>query len=473
MVKFPEHAVTLPRPHAPFIPNFSTIDLIELRRVFDKNYYSSEPSAEVDTGPTILKMLFARGLSIDIEKAERLFHPQMLDTMINCGLLSQEKGEVKSLFQAQPYQGMILFSDYYQWEHSNDYVLPIGPAGHYLANLTIRRKVNSALDLGCGCGIQALLAARHSAHVIATDINPRALALTRLNSALNGFKNIETLEGRYFEPLQGKNFDLILANLPYVITPENRHVYSDVDQPGNLSIHKWLIEIPNHIQEGGFAHVLVNWVHRIDEAWWLPLRQTLTDSHSDTWLIYTASKQPGEYANIWIDQQTRNDPVKFKKTKRAWLKWYRSNHIPQIALGAIVLRRRTSTDNWFQAVQAKKNLEGSAGDQFQRLFAIHDFLTSPNPSNLLLDKIIISVDMEILPNKEEKRCLVSQLKGLRLEAEIQPVTSALLHRLDGHTSLRSILNILSSEPEFAGTDIRGAVEADIKTLLKLGMLEFL
>jgi len=81
--------------------------------------------------------------------------------------------------------------------------------------------------------------------------------------------------------------------------------------------------------------------------------------------------------------------------------------------------------------------------------------------------------MEILPNKEEKRCLVSQLKGLRLEAEIQPVTSALLHRLDGHTSLRSILNILSSEPEFAGTDIRGAVEADIKTLLKLGMLEFL
>ena len=418
-------------------------------------------------------MLFARGLSIDIDKAERIFHPLKLDNMINSGLLTQENGQVTSLFQAQPYQGMILFSDFYQWEDSSDYVLPIGPAGHYLANLTIRRKVNSTLDLGCGCGIQSILAARHSDHVIATDINPRALALTRFNAALNGIKNIETLEGSYFEPLQGQNFDLILANLPYVIAPQNRHVYSDVDQPGNISLHKRLIEIPNHIREGGFAHVLVNWVHRIDEAWWLPLRQALADSHSDTWLIYTASKQPGEYADIWIDQQTRNDPVKFKKTKRAWLKWYRSNQIPQIALGAIVLRRRTSTDNWFQAVQAKNNLEGSAGDQFQRMFAMQDFLTSLNHSNVLLDKIIIPVDMDTLTFNKKKESLVSQLKGLRLEAEVQPATLTLLRRLDGHTSLQSIIDDLSSEPEFAAKDIRNTVEADIKSLLKLGMLEFL
>jgi SAM-dependent methyltransferase len=458
---------------APSIPDLSINDLIELRKVFDTNNYSSDPSAEVDTGPTILKMLFARGLSIDIDKAERIFDPQKLENMINSGLLSQENGEIKSLFQAQPYRGMILFSDFYQWEDSSDYVLPIGPAGHYLANLTIRRKVNSTLDLGCGCGIQSILAARHSDHVIATDINPRALALTRLNAVLNGFKNIETLEGSYFEPLQGQNFDLILANLPYVITPENRHIYSDVDQPGNLSIHKWLIEIPNHIREGGFAQVLVNWVHRIDEAWWLPIRQTLADSHSDTWLIYTASKKPDEYADIWIDQQTRNDPVKFKKTKQAWLKWYQSNHIPQIALGAIVMRRRTSVINWFQAVHAIKNLEGSAEDQIERLFAMQDFLISLNHSNGLLDKIIVQLDIEILPVDKENRFLVSQINGLRLETEVQPATLALLRRLDDHTSFRSIIETLSPQPEFATTDIRDAVEADIKTLLKLGMVKFL
>ena len=44
-----------------------------------------------------------------------------------------------------------------------------------LADLTIRRPVGTALDVGTGCGIQALLAARHAERVVATDINERAL----------------------------------------------------------------------------------------------------------------------------------------------------------------------------------------------------------------------------------------------------------------------------------------------------------
>jgi Methylase of polypeptide chain release factors len=45
-----------------------------------------------------------------------------------------------------------------------------------LASLTVRRDVASALDVGTGCGVQALLAAKHAERVVATDINERALA---------------------------------------------------------------------------------------------------------------------------------------------------------------------------------------------------------------------------------------------------------------------------------------------------------
>ena len=452
------------------MPSLSVTDLLLLWKVFEVNSYSSEPSEEVDNGPALLKMLFARGLSISIEKAERMFHPLSLENLVISGLLSQEKGQVKSLFQAQPYQGLIFFSDFFQWEESNDYVLPIGPAGHYLANLTIRRKVRSTLDLGCGCGIQSILAARHSEIVIATDINPRAVALTRFNTNLNGFNNIETLEGSYFEPIEGQNFDLIVANLPYVISPENRHVYSDVDQPGDLSLRKWLKEIPSHLNEGGYAQLLVNWVYHKKEAWWQPLQQTLADSHSDTWLIYTSTKQPSEYADIWIDRQTRSDPRKFKKAKQSWVKWYKKNNIHQIALGAIVLRRRTSTDNWFQAVQAKKSLEGSAGDQFLRQFAMQDLLNSLENFDKLLDKTLVPLDLELSAFRQEEIPLVSQLKGLRLETYVQPATLAVLHQLDGQTTFRTAINAVSSMPEFAAGDIQKLVLPDIKMLLQYGML---
>jgi SAM-dependent methyltransferase len=468
--KFPKHAFEIRRRHAPPIPELTLDELRELRRVFDINKYSSDPSSDDGTGPAILKMLFARGLTVTTEQAERVFPKPSLDLLVQSGLLALENGQVKSLFQSQPYQDLIFFSDFFQWEDATDFVLPIGPAGHYLANLTIRKKAGSTLDLGCGCGIQSLLAARHSERVTATDINPRAIALTRLNAELNGIKNIETMEGSYFEPIENRNFDLIVANLPYVITPKNRLVYRDVDQPGDLSLRRWLKEIPGHLTEGGFAQVLINWVHRKNEDWWQPIRKTLADSHSDTWLIYTSSKQPGEYADIWIDRQTHSDPEEFKKTKQAWLNWYKSNHIPQIALGAVVLRHRTVTNNWFRFVQAKKNLEDSASGQFLHMFAVQDFLTSLENPETLLDKTFIPLDLEISPVHPGEKLLIIQSKGLRLEADVHPATLATLHHLDGHTCLRAAIQTISAQPDFSKEDVEGIVLADIKIFLQYGMI---
>src|SRR6478752_2014025 len=56
------------------------------------------------------------------------------------------------------------------------WVASFTPTAYWLASLTPRRHVARALDIGTGNGVHALLAARHAGHVIATDINPRALA---------------------------------------------------------------------------------------------------------------------------------------------------------------------------------------------------------------------------------------------------------------------------------------------------------
>src|SRR5262249_23702173 len=61
--------------------------------------------------------------------------------------------------------------------------------------LTPRVRGARALDVGTGSGVQALLAARLASRVVATDINPRALAFTEVNAALNGFTNIEVRLG--------------------------------------------------------------------------------------------------------------------------------------------------------------------------------------------------------------------------------------------------------------------------------------
>ena len=79
-----------------------------------------------------------------------------------------------------------------------------------------------ARSIGPGCGIQALLAAKHSERVVATDVNPRALAFAAFNAALNGIDKIEFRLGDGFAPVEGESFDLIVSNPPYVISPMPR-----------------------------------------------------------------------------------------------------------------------------------------------------------------------------------------------------------------------------------------------------------
>ena len=89
-------------------------------------------------------------------------------------------------------------------------MLGIGGATLTLLEMTVRDQVDSALDLGCGCGIQALYLATHASRVVATDVSARACALTQFNAALNE-TTIDVREGSLFEPVAGETFDLIVV----------------------------------------------------------------------------------------------------------------------------------------------------------------------------------------------------------------------------------------------------------------------
>ena len=469
ILEFLERAVPLRRRHVPAVPKLSASELKQLKAIFDSHSFSNRESASANADPNaILERLFVRGLLVEIESARKLFHPLDLERLIESGLLHEENHGIKSHFQAQRYNGLILFSDFFRWESDQDFILPIGPAGNYLALLTIRRQVESTLDLGCGCGVQSLLAARHSEKVIATDINPRALALTRFNAELNDIHNIETLEGNSFEPVKGQRFDLIVANLPYVITPERRLIYRTVDGLGDAGMHERLKEIPMYLKEGGFAQILINWIHGKNQDPSEPIRQTVENTRVDAWLIHNGSKQPDEYAGMWLRHKNQEDPGKSQRTKQDWLRWYRRHHIERIALGAITLRRRSNTSNWFCSATVNRTLEDQAGKQFLRLFAAQDYLTGIADTKNLLNEIFIPADLDFAG--DENQPIAYAKYGSRFEVRIQPMTKLILHKLDGKTMLEKAVEIVSFESGLEAEQIRHEVLANIWELLKFGMI---
>ncbi len=82
----------------------------------------------------------------------------------------------------------------------------------------------SVLDLGCGCGIVALVLARHIAPgtvIGASDLSEAAVRLTRDNARRLGIA-IDCRCGSLFEPWNGERFDLIMDDVAGVAEPLDR-----------------------------------------------------------------------------------------------------------------------------------------------------------------------------------------------------------------------------------------------------------
>ncbi|MGY4527402.1 methyltransferase [Pseudomonas sp. TE21394] len=85
------------------------------------------------------------------------------------------------------------------------------------------KRVEHAVDIGCGTGVGALLVAQAVPHaqVTAVDINPLALRYTAINAALAGLSNVSVEPSNLLDGITGL-FDLIVANPPYMFDVQER-----------------------------------------------------------------------------------------------------------------------------------------------------------------------------------------------------------------------------------------------------------
>ena len=95
-----------------------------------------------------------------------------------------------------------------------------GATQERLAQIVLPIPAKAVLDVGTGCGVHAIRAAGRAGHVIATDLNPRALRFAQFNAALNGVANVEFRLGDVWEPVRGDRFDQIVANPAFSLSAE-------------------------------------------------------------------------------------------------------------------------------------------------------------------------------------------------------------------------------------------------------------
>ena len=238
----------------------------------------------------------------------------------------------------------------------HDHVLGIGQASTTLVQVTARRHVARALDLGTGCGIQTFHLLHHAEHVTATDISDRALAFTRFNLLLNAGQlhldpadleaRVSLRRGSLLDPVAGEEFELVVSNPPFVITPRSlgeaaadQFTYRDGGLPGDDIVASLVRALPSVLTPGGTAQLLGNWEIPAGAAW-AERPQSWASPDADVWLIQREQVSPEQYAETWLqDASEARDRRLYQDSYAAYLDDFASRNVEAIGFGMIWLRR--------------------------------------------------------------------------------------------------------------------------------------
>jgi release factor glutamine methyltransferase len=113
------------------------------------------------------------------------------------------------------------------------------------------------LDVGTGSGVVALGASlAGAADVTAVDVSRRAVFAARLNAVLNRVR-LRAVRGDLLAPVRDRQFDLILANPPYVPAPDGppgRHSAArawDAGPDGRVLLDRICADAPGRLAPGG------------------------------------------------------------------------------------------------------------------------------------------------------------------------------------------------------------------------------
>ena len=423
-----------------------------------------------------LVKLFALHVPVPEAEVRPALAPLALEEAEPLGIVARAPGEVRPRVGLVVMDGLVLARDRPTEGAAalqDDHVVGLNPPAILLARLTVRTRVRTVLDLGCGGGVQALLAARHADRVVGVDLNPRAVAFARFNARLNGVTNAEFRPGDLFDPVRGERFDLLVCNPPYVVSPETQLLFRDGGRPGDSLCAEIVRRAGDHLEEGGFATILVNWVVPAAEDWSEPLRRWVAGSGCDAWLVHLDTQDTLTYAAGWNRDE---DPGRYAGALDRWGAYYAERGIGAIAMGAVVLRRRAAASNWARADHLPERPRAGASDEILRLFATEDRLLALAEDEALLDETF-AVSAEVRAEQgaalrdgrfQPTRWEVRLDGALPMSGAADSGTLRLLEMCDGQRTLRRALADLAAGPD--GLVLPETIVGMVRRLAALGFL---
>lgn len=438
-----------------------------------------------------------------------------VDEMLAAGILVAEPGErVRATAALIPIAELLIAREFYPSvsgrSHADVEVLPVGRASVIAGLLPPREPGARVLDLGCGQGVQMLLATQHAQRIVGTDISPRVLNFAAMNLSMNrpsralasdakGFSRAlqgdaawELRLGSVYEPvadLRG-GLDLIVSNPPFVITPDRARTAFAAEFEGDAIVERIVSGAADYLGEGGWCVTLGSWVHQNSGDWPERPKAWVKGKGVDVLVGNFKTYSPRDYAVHWLDEFGQGKDFT-PETMENWTSYYERLNAGAITYGFIALRKRTAgakqfsgPGNWEDAVDVSLSVnDGPAGDCLKRLFASRTLLHGLEPGSqrwsdtILGSRLKLSRTAELLTTSriidEQWTCtdaVLAETVGFPSRASVWPELAQVLSICDGELSLGQVIQLVARQGGLDRAELTQRVLDAVAPLMLKGLL---
>ncbi|TXK15079.1 methyltransferase [Microbacterium saccharophilum] len=362
------------------------------------------------------------------------------------------------------------------------HVLGVGGASLTLAGLQLPGHAGLALDVGTGCGIQALRARRTVDRVVATDVSARALAFTALNALLNDVDGIEVRLGSLFEPVAGELFDRVVSNPPFVITPRVEGVpeyeYRDGGMAGDDLVAAFVRGVGQVLALGGTAQLLGNWEYRTGADGLDRVREWVAASPVplDAWVVERELLDPLAYAELWVrDGGTAPGSPAYARLVEAWLADFADREVTAIGFGYLLLRRAEDEPTLARYERITQGVGDALGIHQGAALTAWDRLARTDDEALARAVLTVADDVtearHHLPGAEAPSVIeLRQGGGFARTVQVDPALAALVGACDGDLPVGVLISAIADLLEADAAALSADLLPRVRELLFTGFL---
>ncbi|MGI8667646.1 MAG: DUF7059 domain-containing protein [Jatrophihabitans sp.] len=432
--------------------------------------------------------LFLLGHPVTRTAAGQALAPLPVDEAVAAGLLQVHGPDVRAALDLRPYSETDgpdwwvlsdLGVDVRPGTLDGEHVLGVGSAASTLAQATVRRPVRNALDIGTGCGVQALHLSRHSDRITATDLSRRALSFAATTAALNE-QRWELLPGSLLEPVAGRRFDLIVCNPPFIVGPgfapdAGGFSYRDSGLPGDSVCARLVSGLPDVLEGGGTAQLLANWIIGAEQDWQDRLAGWLPPTGCQAWIWQREMAEPGEYVAMWLrDAGEQPGTERWRLRYDRWLDWFADAGVLAVGMGLVSIRRGGCAPSRVVCQDVPQAHEQPIGTAVAQWFDRESWLAG---TDLLTARLAAApglvLETRALLDAEGWQPALSVLRqshGMRWELEIDEAVAALIAACSAPMPLRVLLELVAAAVDAPVEEVVAALLPVVHDLIERGFL---